>query len=205
MLADGVYEPCPPNWRRVYRLRNKHGRRRAILMNEEDRLSDRDMAIEGYGNTYKGVLPDGTVTGLMSYDGKVFEHYVNSGENVWRHQRWERDYEATPLRTPLELLGTGQGHSALRTDECFYNGVQYSAQPMESCGMSGWRYDLADKRAFERLVLKGDVKLPAPAVFSKYGNIYIESGHEAEVLDLYANWAESYGTRHQPKTRSGAD
>jgi len=172
---------------------------------KENQLTDRDMAIEGYGQDYKGVLPDGTVTGVMSYDGRVFKHYVESGKDTWRHEYWEQDYETTPLRSALEILATNVGHPQMFTDEIAYHGTEYERQPMESVGLTGWRYDLHDKRAFEKRVLSGDVKLPAPAVFSKYGNIYIEAGHEGEVLDLYADWAESYGTRHQPKTKSTGD
>jgi len=174
-------------------------------MNTQDRLTARDMAIEGYGTDYKGVLPDGTVTGIMSYDGKVFKHYVESGEDTWRHEYWEQDYEATPLRTALELLATGHGHSTMRTDEVSYKGKFYSKEPMESVGLSGWKYDYHDKRRFRRLVMSGEVNLPAPAVFSKYNNIYIEAGHEAEVLELYANWAESNANRWGSKTKGGAD
>jgi hypothetical protein len=176
-------------------------------MNNEHKLTDREMAIEGYGTDYKGVLPDGTVTGVMSYNGSVFKHYVKSGKDTWRHKYWERDYEMTPLWYALETLGDGSSNAEMRTAECYYKGVQYSDQPMESVGLSGWKYDYHDKRRFRRLVMQGKVKLPAPAVFSKYHNIYIEAGHEAEVLDLYANWAETnanrWGTRS--KTQNKAD
>lgn len=171
----------------------------------EERLTDRELAIEGYGTDYKGVLPDGTVTGVMSYDGRVFKHYVETGDNVWNHKRWEQDYTETPLRTALECLASEVVTPKMFTDECSYEGTFYERQPMESVGLTGWRYDYHDKMWFKRLVLRGEVTLPAPAVFSSYGNIYIEAGHEAEVLDLYANWAESNGTRYQSKTKGGAD
>lgn len=174
-------------------------------MNEEDKLSDRDMAIEGYGQDYKGVLPDGTVTGVMSYDGRVFNHYVKTGCWSHRHEHWEQDYEATPLRSALEILATNVGHPAMKTDEVSYEGEYYSSQPMESCKMSGWRYDYHDKQRFRRLVLQGEVTLPAPAVFSKYGNIYIEAGYEEKVRDLFWNWARSNSTQSHVKTKGGAD
>lgn len=173
-------------------------------MNEEHRLTDRDMAIEGYGQDYKGVLPDGTVTGIMSYDGKVFKHYVDTGGWSHRHEHWERDYEATPIRTALECLATSSD-DPMFTDEVSYEGTFYEKQPMESCQMGGWRYDYHDKMRFRRLVLRGEVTLPAPAVFSRYGNVYIEAGYEEEVRNLYWNWARSNGPQSASKTQNGAD
>lgn len=173
-------------------------------MNEEYRLSDREMAIEGYGQDYKGVLPDGTVTGIMSYDGRVFQHYVETGGWESRHEHWEQDYEGTPLKTALTLLGTG-GDEPMFTDEVVYEGTRYEKQPMESCEMSGWRYDFHDKMRFQRLVFRGEVTLPAPVVFSKYGNIYIEAGYEEEVRDQFWNWARSNANQSPTKTKSGGD
>ena len=174
-------------------------------MNDEHRLTDRDMAIEGYGQDYKGVLPDGTVTGLMSYDGRAFKHYVESGEDTWRHPRWERDYEDTPLRTPLELLATSIALPEMHTDECVYRGTHYEGNKMKSCGMSGYRFDYETKGYFERQVLRGEITLPAPAVFGAYGNIYIETGHKRDVRDIYWNWEESHNSGSFSKTESGAD
>lgn len=160
-------------------------------MNPEDRLSDRDMAIEGYGTDYKGVLPDGTVTGIMSYDGRVFEHYVEGPTWNNRHPKWEQDFRATPLRTPLEIMGTETFRPAMKTDEVSYKGTYFEGAEMESVGLSGWKYDYHNKMRFRRNVLGDKISLPAPAVFSQYGNIYIEEGHADEVLDLYKEWKQS--------------
>lgn len=168
----------------------------------DEHLTDRDMAIEGYGQDYKGVLPDGTVTGVMSYDGNVFKHYVESGEDTWRHPRWERDYESTPLRPALEAIAANVQNPPMFTTEVVYRGTHYKRQPLESCEMNGWRYDYHDKMLFRRRVLEGEVKLPAPAVFSIYGNIYVEAGYEEEVRDLFWNWARSNAPQSQPKTQS---
>jgi hypothetical protein len=171
-------------------------------MNAEDRLTDREMAIEGYGTDYKGVLPDGTVTGVMSYDGKVFKHYVETGHWEGRHEYWEQDYEATPLRTALECLATKGVTPRMFTEEVVYDETHYQRQPMESCKMNGWRYNYHDKQRFRRLVLRGEVELPAPAVFFRYGNIYIEDGYEEEVRDLFWNWARSNSNQSRVKTQS---
>ncbi len=171
------------------------------MVKEEDKLTDREFAIEGYGTDYKGVLPDGTVTGIMSYDGKVFKHYVETGEGMWGHQFWERDYEGTPLRTALELLAVGESASAMKTDEVSYRGTFYESSEMESVGLSGWRYDYHDKKRFKRLVLSGEINLPAPAVFSQYGNIYIEEGYAEEVENIYWSWIEGTGSQSTPKTK----
>lgn len=160
-------------------------------MNPENRLSDRDMAIEGYGTDYKGVLPDGTVTGVLSYDGRVFEHYVESGSWNNRHPKWEREYEKTPLRTPLEMMATEITTQAMKTDEEVYKGTYFEGEEMESAGLSGWKYDYHNKMNFRRAVLGDKIHLPAPAVFSSYGNIYIEEGHTDDVLDLYKEWKQS--------------
>lgn len=160
-------------------------------MNQNDRLSDRDMAIEGYGTDYKGVLPDGTVTGVMSYDGRVFKHYVESGTWNNRHPKWERDFRATPLRTPLEMMATNVTVQAMKTDEVAYKGTYFEGAEIESVGLSVWKYDYHNKMRFKRAVLGDKIHLPAPAVFSNYGNIYIEEGHVEAVLDLYKEWKQS--------------
>lgn len=160
-------------------------------MNPEDRLSDRDMAIEGYGTDYKGVLPDGTVTGVMSYDGRVFEHYVESGTWNNRHPKWECKYEETPLKSPLEVMGENTFRPAMKTDEVSYKGTYFEGAEMESVGLNVWKYDYHNKMRFKRDVLGDKIHLPAPAVFSQYGNIYIEEGHVEEVLDLYNEWKQS--------------
>jgi hypothetical protein len=170
-------------------------------MNQEDRLTDRDMAIEGYGQDYKGVLPDGTVTGVMSYDGRVFKHYVESGMWESRHPNWEQDYDETPLRTAFECLATKGSIPQMFTDEVCYKGTFYEREPMESCGMSGWKYDYHDKQRFRRKVLKGEVKFPAPAVFSKYGNVYIEEGYAQEVRDLFWKWARKNSNQSAVRTK----
>lgn len=171
----------------------------------EGKLSDRDMAIEGYGNDYKGVLPDGTVTGVMSYDGRVFKHYVETGGWSHRHEHWEQDYEATPLRSALEIMATNVGSVAMHTDEVVYEGTYYERQPLESVGLTGWRYDYHDKQRFRRLVLGGKIKLPAPAVFSSYGNIYIVEGYGEDVDEMFWEWARSNGNQSPAKTQSAGD
>jgi hypothetical protein len=163
-------------------------------MNEEDRLTDRDMAIEGYGNTVKGVLPDGTVTGVMSYDGKLFKHYVETGCWETRHKYWEQDYEKTPLKDALEQFVAGD---EMWTTEGSYRGVHYQKRPMESAGLSGWRYEYERKRAFRKAVLSGEITLPSPAIFNRYGNCYIDQRHIEQVEEAYWGFIEeNYRHKH---------
>lgn len=162
-----------------------------MSMSTDTHLSNREMAIEGYGTTYKGILPDGTATGLMSYNGDTFHHYVDTGKWKNRHAKWERNYDHTPLWYALEILGGNAGNKEMETAEVVYEGTYYESNPMESVGLTKWHHDYHNKMDFRRTVLAGEITLPAPAVFSKYGNIYIEEGYGDEVKQMFEDWAET--------------
>jgi hypothetical protein len=158
-------------------------------MSTENYLSNREMAIEGYGTTYKGILPDGTATGLMSYDGETFKHYVETGKWKTRHSRWERNYNHTPLWYALEMLGEGAPKDEMNLAEVVYEGTYYEPNPMENVGLDKWHYAYHDKMDFRKKVLAGKIRLPAPAVFTSYGDIYTEAGYGDEVKKIFEEWA----------------
>lgn len=155
-------------------------------------LSDRELAIE-YGRHVLGVLPDNTVTGIIAHKGQFWKSYIDTGS--WsKYPQWERDYDYTPLSSALVQFVGGE---EMEINECVYEGTHYKSAPMESAGLSGWRYEYERKRRFRKEVLWGNITLPAPAVFNQYGNCYIEVGHTEEVDDLYWDFVEeNYEHRH---------
>lgn len=169
-------------------------------MKEVDRLSQRDEAIE-YGRHVFGVLPDGTVTGLLAHKGEYWESYVESGK--WsRFQDWEQDYQNTPLGEALESFVEGE---EMWTTHTAYNGEEYQRRQLVSGTFSNWRFEYERKRAFQKAVLRGDVRLPTPAIFNRYGDCFIEEGSTDYLEERYWEFVDAnyeHRQSHQAVTKS---
>ena len=141
--------------------------------------TDWEVAIE-YGRHIKGVLPDGTVTGVLAHEGNYWMSYVEDGS--WNGQNWVQDYINTPLGYALPAFVDG---NEMMVKNISYNGTLYEMAPMESAGFGGWRYEYRRKRKFMKKLLRGEIKAPAPIVFNRYGEPYIEEGYADELDELY--------------------
>jgi hypothetical protein len=158
--------------------------------NDGRQLTDWELAIE-YGRHVFGVLPDGTVTGVLAHKGQFWKSYIQDSD---RYPRWEREYDHTPLEHALEGFVRDE---EMWVKECSYNGTYYQMTPIESASLSGWRFEHRRKLGFKKAVLRGDITLPAPAVFNSYGDCFIEVGHQDEIHDLFwsyvdANWEKRH-------------
>lgn len=160
-------------------------------MNE---LTPWEEAIE-YGEHIFGILPCGTTTAVLAHNGKLWKTYIDSGDDT-KWGTFERDYDRTPLRQPLEEFVHEGPMGEMVLDHVAYNGREYQPEEMEVC-FKGWRYEYERKRHFKRRVLKENISLPEPALFNRYGNCYTVSSAVDEVKDLYWNFISStYEHRH---------
>lgn len=157
-------------------------------------LSPWEEAIE-YGSHVFGVLPDKTVTGLLSYDGRFWKSYIHSWEKYFQ---WEQQYDETPLADALEAFVEDR---EMWIAQCSYNGEEYAMAPMEGGALSSWRFEHRRKLGFKRAVLRGDYSLPAPAIFNRHGDCFIEAGNNQRVVDLYWEYVdENWEHRHDHHT-----
>lgn len=155
-------------------------------------MSDWDETIERGRHIY-GVLPDGTVTGVLCHprkDDVFYESYIE-GPGHPRFPRWEQHYERTPLGIALEEFAREGPLGDLAVLSCYYEGREYEGGGMEGGCLTGWRYEYERKVRFKRQVLRGNIELPAPAIFNRYGNVWIQEGYGEQVQDLYWEFVES--------------
>lgn len=157
-------------------------------MNEEYELTDRELAIE-YGHHIKGILPCGTVTGVLTHNGEIWKSYVETGNWGGRHEMWDREYTMTPLRNAFQQYINGE--EIFIEGQVAYNGRSYDRAKMVSAGMGGWRFEYRRKIAFKKAVLSGEISLPAPAIFNRYGGCYIEEGYEEDVIEKYWEFVDA--------------
>lgn len=163
-------------------------------MNEEHILSERELAIE-YGTHIKGILPCGTVTGVLVHEGKIWKSYVETGGWENRHEMWDREYTMTPLRSAFQQFVDGE--EMFIEGQVAYNGRSYDEAPIVSAGMGGWRFEYRRKIAFKKAVLRNEISLPAPAIFNRYGACFIEEGYEDDVIEKYWEFVDAnYEHRH---------
>lgn len=156
-----------------------------------------DRAVE-YGEHLFGVFPHEEettyVTGLLHHEGNYFESYVDSGS--WRqYPNWVREYQETPLKDALEAFVEEE---EMHTTEGCFDGEYYNEQPMESAGLSGWRYKFERKRGFRQSVLRGNTTLGVVALFNKYGDVYSLPGAADYIEERYWEYVdENYEHRHK--------
>lgn len=168
-------------------------------------MTNWDEAVE-YGHHLKGVLPDGTVTGVLCHPSEnvFFKSYMEGPEHP-RYPRWEREYQKTPLHEALEKFAKEGPTADLILKPVKYNDNIYYYGSMEGGCFTGWKYEYERKLSFRRSVLRGEIELPAPALFNKYGNVWIQEPHGEDVRELYWDFIDnSYDNRmsHYAATKS---
>lgn len=153
-----------------------------------NQLSEWDQAIE-YGEHLVGMLPDGTVTGLLVHDGNWFKSYMEGPEHT-RYPRWERDHDQTPLGDALESFAVDGGGAILTLEECYYNGTYYDTEDLVGGVLTGWEYEYERKRKFKKYILRGKIEIDAPVLFNRFGNIWTTEAFSNQLETKYWKFIE---------------
>lgn len=171
-----------------------------------EKMSDWEQAVE-YGNHLFGSFPTETgqcVTGVLHYNGNVFESYVDSGQ-FKTYTNWIQEYGQTPLSEALEDFVRGE---EMNMTECVVNNTHFEEKKLTSAGMGGWRYEFDRKQSFKRSVLRSNTLLDAVVIFNRYGEVYCPIEDAEMIRETYWEYVdENYEHRHshQAATKNKAE